>query len=91
MHIATVIAYEAADKLFRANFSLLLGRAPDPDYVERVRASARPVPGVLNVTAVRAEYVGPGVGRRLTLTTLLHPRVRDGTLASATDLPASLT
>jgi cation diffusion facilitator family transporter len=56
--VATVIAYEAV-KLFRANSSLLLGRSPDSGYLDRLRAAARSVPGVLDVTDVRAEYVGP--------------------------------
>ncbi len=56
--VATVIAYKAV-QLFRTNFSLLLGGSPDPEYVQRLRDSARSVPGVLDVTEVRAEYVGP--------------------------------
>jgi cation diffusion facilitator family transporter len=56
--VATVIAYEAV-KLFRTNFSQLLGRSPDPKYLDRLRSTAQSVTGVLDVTDVRAEYVGP--------------------------------
>lgn len=56
--VATVIAYEAV-KIFRINSSLLLGRSPDPEYLDRLQAAARSVPGVLDVVDVRAEYVGP--------------------------------
>lgn len=56
--VATVIAYEAV-KLFRTNFSQLLGRSAEPGHLDRIRSSARSVPGVLDVTDVRAEYVGP--------------------------------
>lgn len=56
--VATVIAYEAV-KIFRINYSLLLGRSPDPEYLDRLQATAGSVPGVLDVIDVQAEYVGP--------------------------------
>lgn len=55
--VATVIAYEAV-KLFRTNFSQLLGRSPDSEYLDRLRDAALSVPGVLDVSDVRAEYLG---------------------------------
>lgn len=57
--VATIIAINAAG-LFRDNASLLLGRSPGPDYLARVAATARTVPGVIEVAEIRAELVGPG-------------------------------
>lgn len=56
--VATIIAWNAI-QLFRENASLLLGRAPGPDFQARVEREARAVPGVLGVHDYRAEYVGP--------------------------------
>lgn len=56
--VATVIAYEAV-KVFRTNSSLLLGRSPDPEYLDQLRDAAGSVPGVTDVASVRAEFVGP--------------------------------
>ncbi|HEX8966249.1 MAG TPA: cation diffusion facilitator family transporter [Chloroflexota bacterium] len=56
--VATVIAISAIG-LFRDNMSFLLGRSPGSDYLARVEAQARSVPGVLGVHELRAEYIGP--------------------------------
>lgn len=56
--VATIIAYNGF-KLFRENWSLLLGRSPGPEYLDKIRSIARSVPGVLGVHDLRAEYIGP--------------------------------
>lgn len=58
--VATIIAYNGF-KLFRENWSLLLGRSPGTEYLERIKATALSVPGVLGVHDLRAEYIGPDV------------------------------
>ncbi len=56
--VATIIAYNGL-KLFRENFSFLLGRSPGPEYLTKIESLARAVPGVLGVHDLRAEYIGP--------------------------------
>ncbi len=56
--VATIIAYNGI-KLFRENFSFLLGRSPEPEYLAKIEGLARSVPGVLGVHDLRAEYIGP--------------------------------
>src|SRR5512134_2335210 len=58
--VATIIAYNGF-KLFRENWSLLLGRSPGKEYLEQIRATALSVTGVLGVHDLRAEYIGPDV------------------------------
>lgn len=58
--VATLIAFNAI-VLFRENASFLLGRSPGPEFLGRVAAIARSVPGVVAVRDLRAEYVGPEV------------------------------
>ena len=58
--VATIIAYNGF-KLFRENWSLLLGRSPGTEYLERIKATALSVSGVLGVHDIRAEYIGPDV------------------------------
>jgi len=58
--VATIIAYNGF-KLFRENWSLLLGRSPGTEYLERIKATALSVSGVLGVHDLRAEYIGPDV------------------------------
>ena len=58
--VATIIAYNGF-KLFRENWSLLLGRSPGTEYLERIKATALSVPGVLGVHDLRAEYIGPEI------------------------------
>lgn len=58
--VATIIAYNGF-KLFRENWSLLLGRSPGKEYLERIKATALSVSGVLGVHDLRAEYIGPDV------------------------------
>jgi cation diffusion facilitator family transporter len=58
--VATLIAVNAI-VLFRENASFLLGRSPGPEFLGRVAAIARSVPGVVAVRDLRAEYVGPEV------------------------------
>lgn len=56
--VATIIAYGAVG-LLRENASILLGAAPGPEALERIRMAARSVDGVLGIHDLRAEYVGP--------------------------------
>jgi len=56
--VAVIIAYNGV-KLFRENFSYLLGRSPGPEYLRRLEQVARSVPGVLGVHDLRAEFIGP--------------------------------
>ena len=56
--VATMIAVNAVG-LFRENLSLLIGRSPDPEPMQRIRSVALETPGVLGVHGLRAEYVGP--------------------------------
>ncbi len=56
--VATIIALNAL-RLLRDNSSFLLGRSPDSAVLDRMRAAAREVDGVLDVHDVRGEYVGP--------------------------------
>lgn len=58
--VATLIAYNGF-KLFRENFSFLLGRSPGPEYLARIEKLALSVPGVLGVQNLRAEYIGPEI------------------------------
>jgi cation diffusion facilitator family transporter len=72
MVVATIIAINAFS-LFRENSSYLLGRAPTPDELARIRKIAYSVTGVVDVHRVQAEYIGPG---RIYAT--LHIAVRRG-------------
>jgi ferrous-iron efflux pump FieF len=56
--VATIIALNAV-RLLRDNSSFLLGRSPERAVLDRMRAAARAVGGVLDVHGVRGEYVGP--------------------------------
>lgn len=56
--VATIIAYNGF-KLFRENWSLLLGRSPGPNYLNKMQSIALSTPGVLGVHDLRAEYIGP--------------------------------
>jgi cation diffusion facilitator family transporter len=58
--VATIIAYNGF-KLFRENWSFLLGRSPGPEYLAKIESMARSVPNVLGVHDLRAEYIGPDV------------------------------
>jgi ferrous-iron efflux pump FieF len=58
--VATIIAYNGF-KLFGENWSLLLGRSPGKEYLERIKATALSVSGVSGVHDLRAEYIGPDV------------------------------
>jgi cation diffusion facilitator family transporter len=58
--VATLIAYNGI-KLFLENFSFLLGKSPEPEYLARIEKLALSVPGVLGVHDLRAEYVGPDI------------------------------
>ncbi|MCL4534046.1 MAG: cation diffusion facilitator family transporter [Bacteroidetes bacterium] len=58
--VATIIVYNAIG-LFRDNVSFLLGRSPGPEFLARVETVARSVKGVLDVSSVRAEYIGPDI------------------------------
>lgn len=56
--VATIIAYNGV-KLFIENFNFLLGQSPGAEFMTKLEAEARSVPGVLGVHDVRAEYIGP--------------------------------
>jgi cation diffusion facilitator family transporter len=56
--VATLIAWNAI-ALLRENTSILLGRSPGPEFLQRIESAALSVPGVLGVRDLRAEYVGP--------------------------------
>jgi cation diffusion facilitator family transporter len=58
--VASIIAYNGI-RLFLENLDFLLGRSPEPQVMERMRALAQSVPGVVSVREIRAEYVGPEV------------------------------
>jgi cation diffusion facilitator family transporter len=58
--VATIIAYNGF-KLFRENWSFLLGRSPGPEYLAKIESLARSVPNVIGVHDLRAEYIGPDV------------------------------
>src|SRR5512136_1507029 len=58
MVVATIIAVNAVG-LFRENLSFLLGRAPSPEFMAKLEAAARSVPGVLGIHYLHAEYIGP--------------------------------
>lgn len=70
--VATIIAANALG-LFRENASMLLGRSPGREFLAKVEALARSVPGVLGVHDLKAEYIGPGV-----VHAGLHVEVRRG-------------
>jgi cation diffusion facilitator family transporter len=77
--VATIIAYNGL-KLFRENWSLLLGRSPEPEYLTKIENLARSVPGVLGVHDLRAEYIGPDV-----VHAGLHIEVQRGTAIEEAD------
>jgi ferrous-iron efflux pump FieF len=56
--VATIIAVNAVG-LFRENLSLLIGRSPDPAFMQRIKNVVLETPGVLGLHDLRAEYVGP--------------------------------
>ncbi len=58
--VATIIAVNAV-KLFRENMDMLLGRAPETEYMKTLADAARSVPGVLGINDLRAEYIGADV------------------------------
>lgn len=58
--VAILITYNGI-KLFKENWSSLLGRSPNPEYLARVEQTARGVPGVLGIHDLRAEIIGPDI------------------------------
>lgn len=80
--VASIIAYNGF-KLFRENWSLLLGRSPGTEYLERLKATALSVPGVQGVHDLRAEYIGPE-----TIHAGLHIEVAKGTPIEKAELIA---
>lgn len=56
--VATIIALNAVG-VFRENASYLLGRSPEPEYLQAMEDAACAVPGVLGVENLRAEFIGP--------------------------------
>lgn len=58
--VASIIAYNGI-KLLIENFNFLLGKSPGAEYLAKLEATARLVPGVLGVHDIRAEYIGPDI------------------------------
>ena len=58
MIVATIIAINAVG-IFRENLGLVLGKSPDPSYLEKIRQIANSTDGVLGVSGLMAEYIGP--------------------------------
>ena len=56
--VASIIGLNAVG-VFRENASYLLGRSPEPEYLQAMEEAACAVPGVLGVENLRAEYIGP--------------------------------
>lgn len=56
--VATIIAVNAVG-MFVENARFLLGRAPGAEFMAAPRQTALSVPGVLAISDVRAEFVGP--------------------------------
>jgi len=56
--VATIIAINAIG-VFRDNLGLVLGKSPDPAYIQKVRQIAESTEGVLGVVGPWAEYIGP--------------------------------
>ncbi len=77
--VATIIAINAVG-LFRENLSFLVGRSPGVEFMEKVTALGRSVPGVVDVHNIRAEYIGPD-----RLHAELHIRVPRGLLIEEAD------
>lgn len=70
--VATIIAKNGIG-LFRENFDLVVGRAPESAFLAAVRRTAESVAGVIDVHDLRAERYGHGMVR-----TELHITVRRG-------------
>ena len=77
--VATIIAVNAV-RLFRENLSFLVGRSPGTEFMEKVTALGRSIPGVVDVHNIRAEYIGPN-----RLHAELHIRVPRGLLIEEAD------
>jgi cation diffusion facilitator family transporter len=58
MIVATIIAINAVG-IFRENLGLVIGKSPDPSYLEKIRQIANSTDGVLGVSGLMAEYIGP--------------------------------
>jgi ferrous-iron efflux pump FieF len=58
MIVATIIAINAVG-IFRENLGLVIGKSPDPAYLEKIRQVAASTHGVLEVAGLMAEYIGP--------------------------------
>lgn len=58
MIVATIIAINAVG-IFRENLGLVMGKSPDPTYLEKIRQVAASTDGVLEVAGLMAEYIGP--------------------------------
>jgi cation diffusion facilitator family transporter len=48
-------------KLFIDNAQYLIGKAPPPEFLDRITVVAKSVKGVLDVHDLKAEYVGPNI------------------------------
>jgi len=77
--VASIIAL-GGFYLFKDNVHYLLGKAPDPQFMERVELAAKSVKGVLDVHDLKAEYVGPNI-----VHAGFHIEVARGTLIEEAD------
>jgi cation diffusion facilitator family transporter len=75
MVVGTYILY-SANRIGMENLDYLMGKAPDPDLVKRIRAAAECVPGAKAIDHIKGHYVGTFIHVELTA------RV-DGTLSTA--------
>ena len=57
--VATIIAVNGAG-LFKDNFSMLMGRAPDKEFFDKLKEIAASVPGVRGLCDIRAQLIGEG-------------------------------
>lgn len=60
--------------LLKDNIRYLLGRAPAPQFFDKLTSTAKSVSGVLGVHDLKAEYVGPNI-----IQASLHVQVANGT------------
>lgn len=56
--IASIITLNAI-RLFKENMCVLLGKSPGKEYLDKLVQLIENIDGVLNVTNVKAEYIGP--------------------------------
>lgn len=75
--VATIIGVNGV-LLFKENLSYLLGRAPKADEMQRIEATVRQTPGVVNVHRLRAQQLAPE-----SMHVEMHVEVKRGTVIEA--------